>query len=38
MYCDPDNGLFNFSNETRKIFQKLMNKVFESEVEAELIR
>ncbi|EGR33485.1 hypothetical protein IMG5_051630 [Ichthyophthirius multifiliis] len=38
LYCDPENGLFNFSTETRRIFQKLMNKIFLSEVEAEIIR
>ncbi|EGR31118.1 hypothetical protein IMG5_117610 [Ichthyophthirius multifiliis] len=38
LYCDPENGLFNFSVETRRLFQKLMNKILQSEVEAELIR
>jgi Ca2+-binding EF-hand superfamily protein len=37
-YLNPDDGLINFTLETRRLYKKLLNKVLQSEVEAEYIR
>lgn len=37
-YLDPSEGLTGFSLETRLLYKKLLNKIFQSEIEAEYIR
>ncbi|KAL4487559.1 hypothetical protein ABPG72_017348 [Tetrahymena utriculariae] len=37
-YLNPDDGLINFSLETRRLYKKLLNKIFQAEIEAEYIR
>lgn len=37
-YLNPDDGLINFSLETRRLYKKLINKIFQAEIEAEYIR
>lgn len=37
-YSKDEDGILVFDLETRRLFKKLMNKLFEAEVEAEEIR